>query len=75
MNRYAPQPQGPFEHIDAVSYIRRTYEVPARAAADLLIAARASETGMASLPVPGSRRKVWATHMTTQDGKFIIEAE
>ena len=72
---YSSHPAGPFEHVDAVMHVRNTYGIPARAAADMLIAATRSPSGMASLPVPGSRRKVWATHMTTQNGKFMVEVE
>jgi hypothetical protein len=75
MNRYAPPPKGPFEHVEAVSHVRSTHGIPARDVADMLIAATRSPSGMASLPIPGSRRRVWATHMTTQDGKFMIEVE
>ena len=77
MSRYTTHPAGPFEHVDAVKHLRDKYEVPAREAADLLIAATQSETGMASIPLAASqrRRKVWASHMTTQGGTFIIEDE
>jgi len=77
MSHYTTHPAGPFEHVDAVKYLRGKYEVSARDAADLLIAATQSETGMASIPLAASqsRRKVWANHMTTQGGRFIIEDE
>jgi len=75
MSGFTSHPAGPFEHIDAVMHVRNTYRIPARDAADMLIAATQSPSGMASLPVPGSRRTVWATHMTTQGGKFMVEAE
>jgi hypothetical protein len=78
MSHYTTHPAGPFEHTDAgMRYVRNTYRIPARAAADLLLAATESESGMAWLPLPRehARRKVWATHMTTQNGRFIIEDE
>jgi hypothetical protein len=77
VSHYTTHPSEPMEHIDAVKYLRERYEVPSRAAADLLIAAKASETGMASLPLPRAHRRsrVWANHMTTQGGRFIIEDE
>lgn len=74
MSRYTSHPAGPFMDIDAVRYMRDSYGVPARAAADLLESARTSPSGMANFPRPG-RASVWATYMTTQNGKFMIECD
>lgn len=75
-SHYSTHPAGPFEHTDAVKYLRDTYEIPAREAADLLMRATQRPTGMASLPRrrPG-QRTVWVTHMTTQGGRFMVEVE
>jgi hypothetical protein len=75
MTVYNSHPAGPFEHIEAVGYVRNTYGIPARDVAELLLAAASSPSGMAKLPVPGSRRHVWATHMVTQGGRFMVEVE
>jgi hypothetical protein len=61
---------------DTVSYLVSKYQLTDGQANDLLDRAMARATGMASHPrSKPHQRTVWATHMTTQDGKFIIEDE
>lgn len=75
-SHYTSHPAGPFVHIDAVKYLRETYGIPARDAADLLQRATERPTGMASYPRRKPyQRTVWVTHMTTQGGKFMVEVE
>jgi hypothetical protein len=61
---------------DACVYLQRKYGLTAYDARDLLTRATQRTTGMASRPRtrPGEKT-VWATHMTTQNGTFIIEEE
>lgn len=64
------------ERDDAVVYLQRKYLMTAHDARDLLDRATQRRTGMASRPrtKPGEKT-VWATHMSTQEGRFIIEDE
>jgi hypothetical protein len=76
MSRYSSRPAGPFEHDAAVTYLQETYELTEEQAKDLLARATQRSTGMASHPRSKPyQRTVWATHMTTQGGRFMIEAE
>jgi len=57
-----------------IAYLWARFQVSAADAERLLADAEASDTGMAPLVREG-KRTIWATHMTTQDGKFVIETE
>jgi len=57
-----------------VSYLWARFQVGAVDAERLLSDAEASDTGMAPLPREG-KQTIWANHMVTQGGKFIIETE
>ena len=57
---------------EALRCLWLTYRVPDIQARDLLDCARESASGMAPLARP-DQRTIWATHMTTQGEKFIIE--
>lgn len=74
MAGYTSQPAGPFIHIDAVKHLRERHDIPARDAAELLLAAEQSESGMAKLARRGYRT-VWVTHMTTQQGRYMVELD
>jgi hypothetical protein len=76
MAGYSSHPSAPMTREDTVTYLAGKYELTDGQANDLLDRAMARSTGMASHPrsKPG-QRTVWATYMTTQNGKFIIEDE
>jgi hypothetical protein len=65
---------GPMDTGNAIDYLWAKYQVDVTAAEHLLAAAVEGETGMASFPREGAKT-IWATWMTTQGGKFIIETE
>ena len=66
----------PLERDDAVLTLvtDEKYELTLREAEDLVRRAEASVTGMASHG-RGTHRTVWVTHMSTQQGKFVIELD
>ncbi len=70
------QPTAPLERDDAVMTLvtDEKYELTLREAEDLVSRAEASVTGMASHGL-GTTRTVWVTHMSTQQGKFVIELD
>jgi hypothetical protein len=59
---------------DAAVLLNADFRIPLASAYALLDAAVASETGMAPYPYT-ERTDVWVTHMTTQDGRFIVETD
>jgi hypothetical protein len=71
---YTSHPSAPMERPEALHYLWTEYMITDIYARDLLDRARASESGMAMIERHLSQ-KVWATHMTTLGGKFIIELE
>jgi hypothetical protein len=71
---YSSHPSAPMDRPAALRYLWQAYQMPGINAADLLDRARESATGMASLPRAGEYT-VWATHMSTLGGQFIIERE
>lgn len=60
------------ERSEAVSYLTSEYFLTYLEAMNLLDRARENASGMAKHE-RHLMRDVWATHMTTQGGKFIIE--
>lgn len=71
---YTSHPSAPMDHAAAVAYLWDRYQVDAADAESLLARATASPSGMAPHPREG-KRTVWANHMTTLGGQFIIETE
>jgi hypothetical protein len=76
MSGYSSHPSAPMTRDDTVTYLVSKYKLTSGQANDLLDRAMSRATGMASHPraKPG-QLTVWATHMTTLEGKFIIEDE
>ena len=58
----------------AAGLLNADFRIPLASAYVLLDAAVASESGMAPYPYT-EHTDVWVTHMTTQDGQFIVETD
>lgn len=70
------RPSAPMDREAAIAYLRSQHELSEHDASDLLDRAVQRRTGMASHPRSNPhQRTVWATHMTTLGGTFIIEVE
>lgn len=73
---YSSHQSAPMGRDEACAYLQRKYKLTAYDARDLLTRAAQRATGMASRPrTKPSEQTVWATHVTTLGGKFIIEDE
>jgi len=76
MSGYSSHPSAPMPRDEACVYLQLQYGLTAHDARDLLTRATQRATGMASRPrTKPSEYTVWATHLTTQNGQFIIERE